>query len=67
MSQLLTVSDGKVFFTGHKDTPLERHLYSVPLRGGEPTRITPLGSSWSITMAPDGQSFVQRVFLDPGN
>ena len=24
----------------------------------QPTRITPLGSSWSITMAPDGKSFV---------
>ncbi|MEL6663898.1 MAG: DPP IV N-terminal domain-containing protein, partial [Pseudomonadota bacterium] len=58
VSDLLTTSDGTVFFTGHKDTPLERHLYSVPLGGGEPTRITPLGSSWSITMAPDGQSFV---------
>ncbi|MEO0786091.1 MAG: S9 family peptidase, partial [Pseudomonadota bacterium] len=58
VSDLLTTSDGTVFFTGHKDTPLERHLYSVPLGGGEPTRITPLGSSWSITLAPDGQSFV---------
>ncbi|MEL6956735.1 MAG: DPP IV N-terminal domain-containing protein, partial [Pseudomonadota bacterium] len=48
VSDLLTTSDGTVFFTGHKDTPLERHLYSVPLSGGEPTRITPLGSSWSI-------------------
>ena len=47
-----------LFFTGYKDTPLERHLYSVPLTGGEITRITPLGSSWSITMAPDGKSFV---------
>ena len=53
------VSNGaKVYFTGYKDTPLERHLYSIPLEGGEPTRITKLGKSWSITMAPDGQSFV---------
>ncbi|MEL6956113.1 MAG: S9 family peptidase [Pseudomonadota bacterium] len=51
-------ADALLFFTGYKDTPLERHLYTVPLEGGEPTRITPLGSSWSITMAPDGQSFV---------
>ncbi|MDG1826327.1 MAG: S9 family peptidase [Henriciella sp.] len=47
-----------VFFTAYKDTPLERHLYSVSLKGGEPTRITELGKSWSITMSPDGQSFV---------
>ncbi len=47
-----------VFFTGYKDTPLEKHLYSVPLNGGNITRITELGKSWSITMSPDGQSFV---------
>lgn len=47
-----------VFFTGFKDTPLERHLYSVPLSGGDITRITEPGKSWSITMSPDGQSFV---------
>jgi dipeptidyl-peptidase-4 len=29
-----------VYFTGSKDTPLESHLYSVPLNGGEPRRIT---------------------------
>ena len=54
-----------VFFTGYKDTPLERHLYSAPYNDPEdvfqmpePTRITELGKSWSITMAPDGKSFV---------
>ncbi|MEL6259067.1 MAG: S9 family peptidase, partial [Pseudomonadota bacterium] len=47
-----------VYFTGYKDTPLERHLYSVPLAGGEPTRITELGRSWSVAMSPDGKTFV---------
>jgi len=55
---ILLVQGGTVYLTGYRDSPLERHLYSVPLDGGEPTRITPLGSSWSITMAPDGKSFV---------
>jgi dipeptidyl-peptidase-4 len=50
--------DDRVFFTGYRDTPLERHLYSVPLRGGEVERITEPDKSWSITMAPDGKSFV---------
>ncbi|MEO1102075.1 MAG: prolyl oligopeptidase family serine peptidase, partial [Pseudomonadota bacterium] len=40
------------------DTPLEKHLYSVPLEGGDITRITEPGKSWSVTVAPDGQSFV---------
>lgn len=54
-----------VFFTAFKDTPLERHLYKTRyddpedvIEMPEPTRITELGKSWSITMAPDGQSFV---------
>lgn len=47
-----------IYFTGYGDTPLERHLYSIPIDGGDPTRITALGKSWSISMAPDGQSFV---------
>ncbi|WP_233350349.1 S9 family peptidase [Henriciella barbarensis] len=47
-----------VYFTGYADTPLEQHLYSVPLSGGEPQRITEAGKSWSVSMAPDAQSFV---------
>ncbi|MEM9740771.1 MAG: DPP IV N-terminal domain-containing protein, partial [Pseudomonadota bacterium] len=47
----------RIYFTGFKDSPLERHLYRTPIVG-EPTRITPLGASWSITMSPDGKSFV---------
>ena len=50
----------QVFFSGHKDTPLEQHLYSVPLSGGQPVRITKAGKSWSIMMAPNGASFVGR-------
>jgi dipeptidyl-peptidase-4 len=50
------------YFTGYKDTPLERHLYRYgagdEAESYEPTRITELGKSWSIAMAPDGQSFV---------
>ncbi len=49
---------GKIFFTGFGDTPLERHLYSFPIDGGEPARITELGKFWAVTMAPDGNSFV---------
>ncbi|MEL7129217.1 MAG: DPP IV N-terminal domain-containing protein, partial [Pseudomonadota bacterium] len=54
-----------LFFTAYKDTPLERHLYRVTLDPtGEPPRerdiqrITPAGASWSITMAPDGASYI---------
>lgn len=50
--------NGIVYFTGYADTPLEQHLYSVSLSGGEPQRITEAGKSWSVSMAPDAQSFV---------
>lgn len=58
VSSISRIIEDTVYFTGHKDTPLERHLYSVSVSGGEPTRITPLGSSWGITMSPDGQSYI---------
>ena len=51
-------SKGAIYFTGFKDTPLERHLYKVARTGGEPERITEPGKSWSVVMSPLGNSFV---------
>lgn len=51
-------TEAKIFFTGFGETPLERHLYSIPIDGGTPTRITSPGKFWAVTMAPDGKSFV---------
>ncbi|MBX3191103.1 MAG: S9 family peptidase [Labilithrix sp.] len=31
---------GRVVVSGTKESPLERHLYAVPLAGGEPTKLT---------------------------
>lgn len=64
-----------VFFTGFKDTPLEKHLYVQrivshtydkcpacanwqPGDGPPPVRLTEPGKSWSVTMSPDGASYV---------
>ncbi len=51
-----------MFFTGRMDSPLERHLYRHSLgeegEAYDPVLMTERGRSWSITMAPDGQSFV---------
>ncbi len=62
VDQIVGRAGQTVFFTGHKDTSLERHLYSVEIRDmaapAEPKRVTDLGKSWSISMAPDGKSFV---------
>jgi dipeptidyl-peptidase-4 len=49
---------GHVYFTAHKDTPLEQHLYRVSLDGGDVERITEPEKSWSVTMAPDAASYV---------
>ncbi|MEM9838660.1 MAG: S9 family peptidase [Pseudomonadota bacterium] len=50
---------GLVYFTAHKDTPLERHLYRVSYKAaGEIERLTPLGSTWGIRLASDGQSYI---------
>ena len=51
-------SAGTIFFTGFSDTPLERHLFRLPIDGGDPVQITEAGKFWSVTMAPDGASFV---------
>ena len=32
--------EGTIYFSGFKDSPIESHLYSVPLAGGDITRIT---------------------------
>ncbi len=51
-----------LFFTGYMDTPLERHLYrhgtGEESDSYDPVLMTERGKSWSITMAPDGKSFV---------
>ena len=57
-------SNFTALFSGYADTPLERHLYSINIdprdidQKPSPTRITPLGSSWGITMSPDGRSYI---------
>ncbi len=53
-----------ILFTGFRDTSLERHLYRAQMASltvpedVRIDRITTLGQTWSISMAPDGQSFV---------
>jgi dipeptidyl-peptidase 4 len=54
----------RILFTGFRDTPLERHLYYAELKSFTSPedvkidRVTEVGKTWSIEMAPDGKSFV---------
>lgn len=49
---------GMLYFTGRKDTPLERHLYKVSLKGGDVTRLSETGFDHALVMAKDGSSFI---------
>jgi dipeptidyl-peptidase 4 len=51
--------NAEVFFTAHRETPLEQHLYVVNYKNpGEPTRLTAIGMSHSVNVAPDGSVFI---------
>ncbi len=49
---------GLVYFTGTRDGPRERHLYVVPLEGGEPRRITRATGTHRVTMDHACRRFV---------
>lgn len=49
---------GIVWFSGWRDTPLERHLYSVNLEGGEPQRITSGEGRWNVSVGSGGSGFI---------
>ena len=60
MDELDAVNEkqGMVYFTGRKDTPLERHLYQVSLKDGNIKRLTEAGFDHALVMAKDGSSFI---------
>jgi dipeptidyl-peptidase-4 len=50
---------GTVYFTGTYDSPLERHVYAVPLEGGaRPKRLTRESGWHRAAFADDGRFFV---------
>lgn len=51
---------GLVYFTGRKDTPLESHLYSVPLSGGPIKRLSNSGAFHSVVFSKNGTSYVDQ-------
>ncbi len=52
---------GDIYFTGRKDTPLERHLYRVPLAGGDITRISQEDGFHNITFSSDASIYVDSM------
>ncbi|TQV74049.1 S9 family peptidase [Aliikangiella marina] len=51
---------GLVYFTGRKDTPLERHLYSVSINTGDIKKITSRSGFHTITFAGDSQTYINN-------
>ncbi len=43
----------KFFFTSSEGSPFERHLYSMPVGGGERTRLTSMAGNNDATISPD--------------
>ena len=60
VSKLVGVDEdaGTVFYTANAGGPLEQHVYSVPLAGGEPTRLTEPGYTHSATMDEGGRTLL---------
>ena len=58
-------SNGQIYFTGWTETPLERHLYVVPLDGSaEPHRITAGEGRWTGRFNAGGSAFI-GTYSDP--
>lgn len=52
VSDVACVNTTHVYYVSTEASPLERQLYSVPLTGGERTRLTKLPGTHTISMAP---------------
>jgi dipeptidyl-peptidase-4 len=53
--------NGLIYFTGRADTPLERHLYRVPLSGKSPehvARVSKRNGFHSINFSKDSKSYI---------
>lgn len=51
---------GVIYFTGRKDTPIERHVYSVPLQGGDIEKISTREGFHSVNFSRDASIYVDN-------
>lgn len=51
---------GVIYFTGRKDTPIERHLYSVSLKGGEIKKISQREGFHTVNFSKDASIYVDN-------
>ena len=50
---------GMLWFIGARETPTERHMYRLPLEGGEVQRMTAEGGWYDAKVAKDGRFYVE--------
>lgn len=62
VEKLLAVDEGRgmVFFSGTRDTPLERHAYSVPLAGGDVSKLTQAAGMHSVTFSENASVYIDN-------
>ena len=60
--ELVSVDEdaGCAYVLSDKDSKIETHLYRVPLKGGQPERITKGRGTHDVLMSPDHRSFVTK-------
>ena len=58
--EAIDTANNHLYFSGRKDTPLESHVYSVSLDGGEINRVTELGAYHSAAFSKDASIFIDR-------
>ncbi len=51
--QKIDEDEGVIYFTGFKDTPLEQHLYAVPIAGGDIRRVSQEAGWHNVTVGDD--------------
>lgn len=49
-----------LYFSGRKDTPIERHLYKVSLSGGEFSKVSSRSGFHTITFSDDASVYVDK-------
>lgn len=58
VDRVVGLAQGFVWFTGTKDSPLERHVYRVPIAGGPIERLTLDLGMHEAVLSPDGGAWL---------
>ncbi|NZA28643.1 S9 family peptidase [Luteimonas sp. SJ-92] len=62
VDELLAVDQaaGRVYFSAGRESPTERHVYMIPLAGGEPQRLSQAPGMHDATFADNASVYVDR-------